>query len=258
MIELESVRKVYQLGETEVEALCGSDVEIDQGEFVAVMGPSGSGKSTLMNMVGALDVPTSGKVSIDEEAVDSMNPDELALLRSRKIGFVFQEFNLIASMNAWQNVALPMVFRDKNRKERRKRAEKLLEDVGLGDRIDHKPSELSGGQRQRVSIARALANDPEIVLADEPTGNLDTETGSEIMDLLTDLNSRGKTIVMVTHDPNDAEYADRTIDIVDGETNPSEDSKDKRDEDQTESEDKSLEEGSTEGFISRTRDIFKL
>lgn len=220
VITLKDVRKIYQLGETEVEALRGSDVDIEEGEFVAVMGPSGSGKSTLMNMIGALDVPTTGEVSVDGEKIAGMTEDELALLRSRKIGFIFQEFNLINSMNAWQNVALPMLFRGKSKTERKERAIKLLEDVGLGDRTEHRPSELSGGQRQRVSIARSLANDPEIVLADEPTGNLDTETGENIMNLLTDLNDRGKTIIMVTHDPNDAEYADRTIQIVDGVTNP--------------------------------------
>lgn len=222
VITLKDVRKVYQLGETEVEALRGSDANIEEGEFVAVMGPSGSGKSTLMNMIGALDVPTTGDVSVGEEKIAGMTEDELALLRSRKIGFIFQEFNLINSMNAWQNVALPMLFRGKSRDERKQRAIQLLEEVGLGDRIEHRPSELSGGQRQRVSIARSLANNPEIVLADEPTGNLDTETGEKIMELLTDLNDRGKTIIMVTHDPNDAEYADRTIQIVDGVTNPEE------------------------------------
>ncbi|WP_414836618.1 ABC transporter ATP-binding protein [Candidatus Nanohalococcus occultus] len=220
IIELENVRKIYQLGETEVEALRGSDVEIEQGEFVAVMGPSGSGKSTLMNMIGALDIPTSGKVSIGNEDIGEMKQDELALLRSRKIGFIFQEFNLINSMNAWQNVALPMVFRDVKKSERKKRAVSLLEQVGLEERTSHRPSELSGGQRQRVSIARSLANNPEIILADEPTGNLDTKTGAKIMDLLTELNNDGKTIIMVTHDPNDAEYADRTITIIDGKTNP--------------------------------------
>jgi putative ABC transport system ATP-binding protein len=220
LITLDDVRKVYQLGETQVEALRGSDVDIEEGEFVAVMGPSGSGKSTLMNMIGALDVPTSGEVVIGDEEIAEMDPDELALLRSKKVGFIFQEFNLINSMNAWQNVALPMVFRGVPKKEREERARKLLEDVGLGDRVEHRPSELSGGQRQRVSIARSLANDPDIVLADEPTGNLDTETGGKIMDLLTELNEEGKTIIMVTHDPKDAEYADRVIQIIDGKTNP--------------------------------------
>ena len=220
MISLDGVRKTYQLGETTVEALRGSDVEIQEGEFVAVMGPSGSGKSTLMNMIGALDTPTSGKVNIGGEEIEDMTEDELALLRQKKVGFVFQEFNLINSMNAMQNVALPMIFRGVPKKKRTERSSQLLERVGLGDRKQFNPSKLSGGQRQRVSIARALANDPEIILADEPTGNLDTETGESIMDLLTELNEQGKTIVMVTHDPNDAEYADRIIQIVDGQTNP--------------------------------------
>ncbi len=223
LISLEDIEKTYQLGETTVKALRGSDVGIEEGEFIAVMGPSGSGKSTLMNMIGALDQPTGGGVTIDDEEIRGMTEDELALLRSEKIGFVFQEFNLINSMNGWQNVALPMIFRGVPKKQRRERAFELLENVGLGDRKEFNPSELSGGQRQRVSIARALANNPEIILADEPTGNLDTETGESIMNLLTDLNEQGKTIVMVTHDPNDAEYADRIIQIIDGKTNPDDD-----------------------------------
>lgn len=218
IIDLENVRKVYQMGENELEALSSSNVEIMEGEFVAVMGPSGSGKSTLMNMIGALDTPTSGDVNIGSESISELGEDELALLRSKKIGFIFQQFNLIPSMNATENVALPMLFTGKNKKERTERAEALLERVGLGDRLHHMPSELSGGQRQRVSIARSLANDPDIILADEPTGNLDTETGENIMSLLTELNEEGKTIIMVTHDPNDAEYADRIIKIVDGKT----------------------------------------
>lgn len=224
MITLENVEKIYQLGETEVKALRGSDVEINEGEFVAIMGPSGSGKSTLMNMIGALDTPTTGRVDVGGENIGEMTEDQLALLRSKRVGFVFQEFNLINSMNAWQNVALPMLFRGVSRSKRRERSKKLLEDVGLGDRTEHRPSELSGGQRQRVSIARALANDPDIILADEPTGNLDTETGDKVMDLLTELNERGKTIIMVTHDPNDAEYADRIVEIIDGKTSRKEES----------------------------------
>jgi putative ABC transport system ATP-binding protein len=204
------------MGDTTVEAVSQGEVAIEEGEFVAVMGPSGSGKSTLMNMIGALDKPTSGEVEIGGEKVSGFSEDELAVLRSEKIGFVFQQFNLIPSMNATENVALPMLFRGVGKKERTERAKDLLERVGLGDRTDFMPSELSGGQRQRVSIARSLANDPDIILADEPTGNLDTETGEKIMDLLTELNDEGKTIVMVTHDENDAEYADRIINIVDG------------------------------------------
>lgn len=168
LIRLDDVEKVYQLGETEVRALRGSDADIEEGEFVAVMGPSGSGKSTLMNIIGALDTPSAGEVTIGGENIGDMTENELALLRSKRIGFVFQEFNLINSMNAWQNVALPMVFRSVPKKERKERAMELLERVELGDRAGHRPSELSGGQRQRVSIARALANDPDIILADEP------------------------------------------------------------------------------------------
>jgi len=222
VIELEDVEKVYQMGDTEVRALRGSNLEIDEGEFIAVMGPSGSGKSTLMNMMGALDVPTKGLVEVAGRDLSKMGPDELALLRNEKVGFIFQEFNLLKNMNTIQNVMLPLTIQEVPKTERRSRAAELLEKVGLGDRLKHMPSELSGGQRQRVSIARALANDPEIVLADEPTGNLDTDTGAKIMELLTEFNEEGKTIIMVTHDPNDAEYADRTIKIKDGVTHPGE------------------------------------
>jgi putative ABC transport system ATP-binding protein len=218
IIDLQGVEKTYELGETIVRALRGSDLTIEEGEFVAIMGPSGSGKSTLMNMIGALDTPTSGTVNIADEDIGKMTEDQLALLRSESVGFVFQEFNLINSMNTWQNVALPMVFRGVPKNGREHRAIELLESVGLGDRVDFRPSELSGGQRQRVSIARSLANDPDIILADEPTGNLDTKTGEKIMKLLTDLNDEGKTIIMVTHDPKDAEYADRIVEIIDGVT----------------------------------------
>lgn len=204
------------MGETVVEALRGSDLRIDSGEFIAIMGPSGSGKSTLMNMIGALDVPTEGEVTIGDVDIGGLGEDELALLRSKRVGFIFQQFNLIESMTARENVALPMLFRGVSARERKERAAEILGQVGLGDRVDFRPSQLSGGQRQRVSIARALANDPDIILADEPTGNLDTGTGDQIMDLLTDLNDEGKTIVMVTHDPHDAEYAHRIVNIVDG------------------------------------------
>jgi putative ABC transport system ATP-binding protein len=215
-IKLEDVQKNYSLGDTIVEALKDVDVEIQEGDFVAIMGPSGSGKSTLMNMVGALDIPTSGKVSVGDTDISSLSEDDLAVLRSKKIGFVFQQFNLIPSMNATENVGLPMLFRGNSKKQRTERAQNILEKVGLGERLTHMPSELSGGQRQRVSIARGLANDPDIILADEPTGNLDSETGEKIMDLLTELNEEGKTIIMVTHDENDARYANRLINIVDG------------------------------------------
>ena len=222
VIELDDVEKVYQMGNTEVRALRGSDLEIDEGEFIAVMGPSGSGKSTLMNMMGALDVPTRGLVEVADRDLNEMGPDELALLRNEKVGFIFQEFNLMKNLNTVQNVMLPLTIQEVPESERRSKAADLLEKVGLGDRLTHMPSELSGGQRQRVSIARAWANDPEIVLADEPTGNRDTTTGGKIMDLLTEFNEEGKTIIMVTHDPNDAEYADRTIKIKDGVTHPGE------------------------------------
>ncbi|MFB6181029.1 MAG: ABC transporter ATP-binding protein [Candidatus Nanohalobium sp.] len=219
LIKLEEVVKEYQMGENTVKALRGSSLEIKSGDFVAIMGPSGSGKSTLMNMVGALDVPTSGKVELDGEDLSTLSENQLAVLRSKKVGFVFQKFNLISSMTAQENVALPMLFRGKSRKKRMKRSKKLLSDMGLGDRLDHMPSELSGGQQQRVSISRALANDPDIVLADEPTGNLDTETGDQVMELLKELNEEeGKTIIMVTHDPHDAEYAEYIVDITDGVT----------------------------------------
>ncbi len=222
LINLEDVEKVYEMGDAEVRALRGSYLKIESGEFIAVMGPSGSGKSTLMNMMGALDVPTTGLVEVAGRDLSEMGPDELALLRNEKVGFIFQEFNLLKNMNTIQNVMLPLTIQEVPKTERRSRAAELLEKVGLGDRLKHMPSELSGGQRQRVSIARALANDPEIVLADEPTGNLDTDTGAKIMELLTEFNEEGKTIIMVTHDPNDAEYADRTIKIKDGVTHPGE------------------------------------
>lgn len=218
LIKLEDVVKEYQMGENTVKALRGSNLTIDSGDFVAIMGPSGSGKSTLMNMVGALDIPTRGTVELDGEDLSTLSENELAILRSKKVGFVFQKFNLIPSMTAQENVALPMLFRGKSRNKRMKRSKNLLDKMGLGDRLDHMPSELSGGQQQRVSISRALANDPDILLADEPTGNLDTETGDNVMSLLEDLNEEGKTIIMVTHDPHDAQYAEYIVDITDGVT----------------------------------------
>ncbi|MFB6208491.1 MAG: ABC transporter ATP-binding protein [Candidatus Nanohaloarchaea archaeon] len=218
LIELEDVVKEYQMGENVVRALRGADLNIEPGDFVAIMGPSGSGKSTLMNMVGALDVPTTGKVELDDRNLSELSENELAVLRSEKVGFVFQKFNLIPSMTAQENVALPMLFRGSSRKERMDRAAEILERIGMGDRLHHMPSELSGGQQQRVSLARALVNDPEIILADEPTGNLDTETGDQVMELLEDLNKEGKTIIMVTHDPHDAQYAEYIVDIKDGVT----------------------------------------
>jgi putative ABC transport system ATP-binding protein len=182
------------------------------------MGPSGSGKSTLMNMVGALDTPTNGKVDFGEQDISQLSENQLAQLRGEKVGFIFQEFNLIPTMTAEENVQLPMLFKNKPKKQSQDRSSELLEEVGLGDRKKHFPNELSGGQRQRVSIARALANDPAVVLADEPTGNLDSKTGEKVLELLQRLNQdEGKTIIMVTHDKNDAEYADYIINIKDGE-----------------------------------------
>ncbi len=216
-IHLKEVIKEYQMGENLVRALDGVDLEIKKGDFAAIMGPSGSGKSTLMNMVGALDKPTKGSVNFDGDDISTLTENQLAVLRGDKVGFIFQEFNLIPTMKAQENVALPMLLRNKSKKERQERATNLLEEVGLGDRIDHYPSELSGGQRQRVSIARALANDPKVILADEPTGNLDSETGENVLKLMQKLNQdEGKTIIMVTHDKNDASYADYIINIKDG------------------------------------------
>ena len=217
-IQLEKVIKEYQMGENTVQALKGIDLEIEEGDFAAIMGPSGSGKSTLMNMVGALDTPTTGKVDFGEQDISQLSENQLAQLRGEKVGFIFQEFNLIPTMTAEENVQLPMLFKNKPKKQRQERSSELLEEVGLGDRKKHFPNELSGGQRQRVSIARALANDPSVVLADEPTGNLDSNTGQNVLELLQTLNQdEGKTIIMVTHDKNDAEYADYIINIKDGE-----------------------------------------
>jgi len=217
MVELKDVAKQYQMGETEVQALRGLDLSVSPGEFVAIVGPSGSGKSTLMHIIGALDIPDQGQVVLDERDISDYEENELAELRGNKVGFVFQTFNLIHTLSSLDNVALPLTFQGVRREEREDRAAELLEMVGLGDRLRHKPAELSGGEQQRVSIARALVNDPEILLADEPTGNLDSETGREIMELLSGLNSdRGMTIVVVTHNPRDAEYAERTVKMFDG------------------------------------------
>ena len=211
--------KIYQMGEFEVRALDGASISVQEGEFVAIMGPSGSGKSTLMNVLGCLMSPTSGEYFLDGKDVSNLNKVELAQIRNRKLGFIFQSYNLLARTPALQNVILPL-FYDRTSpltdEEQLEKAVKILEMVGLGDRIDHEPQELSGGQQQRVSIARALVNDPVMVLADEPTGNLDSKSGAEIMNLLVSLNNKGKTIVMVTHDPVIAAYTDRTIHLLDG------------------------------------------
>lgn len=216
LIEMEEVFRIYELGPQTIYALRGVNLKIDRGEYVAIMGPSGSGKSTLMNIVGCLDTPTSGRYLLDGIAVETMTDDELAAVRNRKIGFVFQTFNLLARASALHNVELPLVYAKVDRKERRERAIQTLEDVGLGDRLNHQPNELSGGQRQRVAIARALVNKPSLLLADEPTGNLDSQTGREILDLFRELSTKGNSIIMVTHEDDVAKEAQRVIHIRDG------------------------------------------
>ncbi len=217
LLQLQGVTKEYELGKTTVRALRGLDLEVDRGEIVAIMGPSGSGKSTLMHILGALDRPTAGRAAIESNDLTQLKERQLVALRGRRVGFVFQTFNLIGTLSAQRNVELPMIFQGIGKRDRRRRAQALLEKVGLGDRRNHKPNELSGGERQRVAVARALANDPEIILADEPTGNLDTETGESILDLLRELSRRdGKTLILVTHDPEAAAIADRIIRLRDG------------------------------------------
>lgn len=216
MIEVEDLRKVYYNGEIEVEALRGVDFTIEEGEFVSIMGPSGSGKSTMMHVLGCLHRSTGGKYWLEGEDVGELDDSELAQIRNDKIGFVFQQFNLLARRSSWENVELPLIYRGIKRSRRKEMAREILQDVGLGDRLDHWPNELSGGQKQRVAIARALVNEPSLLLADEPTGNLDTDTGSEIMEIFLDLNQRGHTVVLVTHEPHIAEYAERILHLRDG------------------------------------------
>lgn len=217
IITLKDVWKIYHLDEVEVQALRGLNAEIYEGEFVAVMGPSGSGKSTALNSIGCLDLPSKGEVYLEGKNISQLSESDLAQIRGRKIGFIFQTFNLISTMTAKENVMLPMIFQGINKEEREKKAEKLLRAVGLEKRMEHNPGELSGGERQRVAIARALANDPAVILADEPTGNLDSKTGIEIMDLLKELHEKqGKTIILVTHDDDLAKYAKRIIRLKDG------------------------------------------
>ncbi|MGP1470374.1 MAG: ABC transporter ATP-binding protein [Schwartzia sp. (in: firmicutes)] len=216
MIELSSIKKIYQVGGQEVAALAGIDLTIDAGEFAALMGPSGSGKSTLMNILGCLDRPTSGSYRLDGDEVANLSDDDLAATRNRRIGFVFQNFNLLARITAAENVALPLVYAGVGGKERTARAHKILQAVGLAERADHQPNELSGGQRQRVAIARALVNDPQILMADEPTGNLDTKSTREIMEIFEGLHEAGRTIILVTHEPEIAACASRQLLVRDG------------------------------------------
>jgi putative ABC transport system ATP-binding protein len=203
IIRLKDISKIYNMSDDiEVKAVDGVSLEINEGEFVAVMGPSGSGKSTMMNMIGSLDIPSLGTIYLDDEDISKLPESDLAQLRGKKIGFIFQSFNLVPNLTTKENVMLPMIFQGYDREEREEIAADLLKKVDLGDRMDHYPNQLSGGQRQRVAIARSLANDPEVILADEPTGNLDTRTGEKVMEFLQQLNKEGKTIIMVTHDPD--------------------------------------------------------
>ncbi len=217
MIELHDITKIYKIGDMEVQALGGVNLLVNEREWVAVTGPSGSGKSTLMNIIGCLDQPTGGSYKLDGVEVAGMNDDQLAAVRNKKIGFVFQGFNLLPRTTALENVELPLIYAGvQDRKERQARSAAALERVGLGERINHMPNELSGGQQQRVAIARALINNPAIILADEPTGNLDSKSGAEIMDIFRDLHDNGMTIVMVTHDPSIAAQSERIIRVKDG------------------------------------------
>ena len=216
LISLKNIFKIYNVGGEEVRALDGIDLDILENEYLAIMGPSGSGKSTLMNMIGCLDTPTSGIYEFEGEMVQVMDDSQLASIRNRKIGFVFQTFNLLPKATAQHNVEIPLVYANIQKKDRTKMATDALESVGLADRLHHKPNELSGGQRQRVAIARALVNKPSIILADEPTGNLDSKSGSEIMTILDDLHKNGNTIILVTHEDNVAQHAHRIIRLFDG------------------------------------------
>ena len=216
IIKTEGLRKYYVLGAETVRAVRGVDLDIAVGEFVAIMGPSGSGKSTFMNMIGCLDTPTKGRYWLSGQLVSELSDDQLARVRNQKIGFVFQTFNLLPRATALHNVELPLIYAGMRSKERRARAAEKLELVGLGDRMDHKPPELSGGQRQRVAVARALVNEPDLLLADEPTGNLDSVTSADMMRQLTELNVNGQTIVLVTHEHDIAEYAKRQVHLKDG------------------------------------------
>jgi putative ABC transport system ATP-binding protein len=216
IIRTQNLVKDYNLGKIKVRALSGVDMQIHKGEFVAIMGPSGSGKSTLMHIIGCLDRPTEGEYFLDETLVSKMPKSSLAAVRNRKIGFVFQSFNLLPHLNILKNVELPLMYGGMSYSKRRQKAKEILESVGLGDRLRHKPTELSGGQRQRVAIARAIVNDPSILLADEPTGNLDSQAGGDILEIFDQLHKQGNTVIMVTHDKYIAQRADRIIRIMDG------------------------------------------
>ena len=216
VVELENVKKIYSMGDAEVHALKGVSFKVEQGEFISIMGPSGSGKSTCMNMIGCLDTPTSGIVKIDGKETSRMTETELAVLRNKTIGFVFQQYHLIPSMTVIENVMLPLKYKRTDRKDRLALAKVALEKVGLSERENHRPNELSGGQKQRVAIARAIIAEPKIILADEPTGALDTNTGIQVMDLFHEINKTGTTIIIVTHDPRIGESTERVIKILDG------------------------------------------
>jgi putative ABC transport system ATP-binding protein len=216
LIETKGITKVYRMGRTEVHALRGVDLKIEEEEYAAIMGPSGSGKSTLMHILGCLDTPTAGAYSFGGREVQSLTESALAEIRNREVGFVFQTFNLLPRMRAYENVELPLVYSGIGSKERRRRALETLERVGLGDRSHHRPTEMSGGERQRVAVARALVGDPRVLFADEPTGNLDSKTGREIMNLFADLHGEGRTVIVVTHDPEVGDYTNRIIRIRDG------------------------------------------
>ena len=216
LIEIKDLTKIYSLGDIEVPALNGINISIEKNEYLAIMGPSGSGKSTMMNIIGCLDVPTEGKYHLNNQDVSKLTDDELAVIRNKEIGFVFQTFNLLPRADALHNVELPMIYSGINRAQRRQMAMDALERVGLGDRVHHKPNELSGGQRQRVAIARALVNNPSIILADEPTGNLDSKTGEEIMEVFEQLHEAGNTIILITHEEYIANHSNRAIRLLDG------------------------------------------
>ena len=216
ILRLVDVGKTYATGAVEVEALHGISMEVDRGEYVAIMGPSGSGKSTLMHILGCLDVPSTGSYELAGEDVSRMSEDALAHVRNRQIGFVFQQFNLLPALSAWRNVELPLCYSGVGRAERKNRAMRALERVGLGDRVDHRPGELSGGQQQRVAVARALVTDPALILADEPTGNLDSHSSADVLRLFAELHEQGRTVVIITHEREVAESAQRAVRILDG------------------------------------------